>query len=93
MPTRRSNPTPSTTRVVRGSGPERPPKTIQAIMRHSTITLALDIYGHLMARVEQRAIAVLEEFQIDLQRIKSAVVILVVAFVLSVSVNVCQCPA
>ena len=36
------------------------PKTIQAIMRHSTITLTLDTYGHLMPGAEPEAIQKLE---------------------------------
>lgn len=35
------------------------PKTIQAVMRHSSITLTLDTYGHLMPGAEQEAAAVL----------------------------------
>lgn len=32
------------------------PKVIQSVMRHSTITLALDTYGHLIAGAEAAAI-------------------------------------
>lgn len=38
------------------------PKTIQTIMRHSTITLTLDTYGHLMPGADQEAISGLSEF-------------------------------
>jgi len=37
------------------------PKTIQSIMRHSTITLTLDTYGHLMPGAEPEAIAKLTD--------------------------------
>jgi len=39
------------------------PKTIQAVMRHSTIKLTLDTYGHLMPGAETSAIDLIGEIQ------------------------------
>ena len=35
-------------------------KTVQTVMRHSTITLTMDTYGHLMPRAESQAVANVE---------------------------------
>ena len=37
------------------------PKTIQTVMRHSTITLTMDTYGHLFPAAESDAIARMEK--------------------------------
>ena len=41
------------------------PKTVQTIMRHSTITLAMDTYGHLFPGQEADAVANMRQMLID----------------------------
>jgi integrase len=39
----------------RPEGRELPPKEVQALLGHSSITMTLDVYGHLFSRDNDRA--------------------------------------